>query len=375
MRITSNFDSGNIEVLEASSPDNIKLAIRKDNQSDFYQWFHFRLSTPHNQMHTLTIVNAGDSAYPDGWKDYQAVASYDRQTWFRVETDYDGKALTIKHYPEADSVYFAYFAPYSYERHMDLLHQAQSDYNCQLVELGQTLDGRDMNMLVVGEPDDSKKKIWVIARQHPGESMAEWFIEGFLDRLLDEDDGVARALLEKAVFYVVPNMNPDGSVRGHLRTNAAGMNLNREWLNPSMEKSPEVFLVREKMLQTGCDMFLDIHGDENLPYNFVAGSEGVPSYNARIKQLEDCFKQSWLTVTPEFQTEFGYELDAPGQANMTIATAWVGEQFNCLAYTVEMPFKDNANLPDEAYGWSDIRSMKFGQDVLPAILAVADKLR
>lgn len=375
MKITSNFDSGNIEVLDASSPDNIQLAIRKDNQSDFYQWFHFRLSTEHNQMHTLTITNAGDSAYPDGWKDYQAVASYDRQTWFRVETEYDGKALTIKHYPEADSVYFAYFAPYSYERHMDLLHQAQSDYNCQLVELGETLDGRDMNMLIVGEPDDSKRKIWVIARQHPGESMAEWFIEGFLDRLLDEDDGVARTLLDKAVFYVVPNMNPDGSVRGHLRTNAAGMNLNREWLNPSMEKSPEVYLVREKMQQIGCDMFLDVHGDENLPYNFVAGSEGVPSYNERIASLENSFKQAWLTVTPEFQTTYGYELDAPGQANMTVATAWVGDHFNCLAYTIEMPFKDNANLPDEAYGWSDIRSMKLGQDVLPAIMAVVDKLR
>ncbi|MDX1391353.1 MAG: M14-type cytosolic carboxypeptidase [Rheinheimera sp.] len=375
MKITCNFDSGNIDVLQADSPDNIQLAIRKDNQSDFFQWFHFRLSTKHTQMHTLTITNAGDSAYPDGWKDYQAVASYDRQTWFRVETSYDGKALTIKHYPEADSVYFAYFTPYSYERHMDLLHQAQSDYNCQLVELGETLDGRDMSLLIVGEPEEGKKNIWITARQHPGETMAEWLIEGLLDRLLDEDDGVARALLDKAVFYIVPNMNPDGSVRGHLRTNAAGMNLNREWQNPSMEKSPEVYLVRQKMLETGVDLFLDMHGDENLPYNFVAGTEGVPSYNERIRTLENLFKQTLLAVTPEFQTEFGYELDAPGKANMTVATAWVGEQFNCLAYTVEMPFKDNANLPDEAYGWSDVRSMKLGQDMLPAILAVVDKLR
>lgn len=375
MKITSNFDSGNIEVLSADSPDNIQLAIRKDNQSDFFQWFHFRLSTEHAQEHTLTITNAGQSAYPDGWKDYQAVASYDRQTWFRVDTEYDGKALTIKHFPEAESVYFAYFAPYSYERHMDLLHQAQCDYNCQLVELGETLDGRDMSLLVVGEPEEGKKKIWITARQHPGETMAEWLIEGLLDRLLDEDDGVARLLLEKAVFYIVPNMNPDGSVRGHLRTNAAGMNLNREWLNPSLEKSPEVYLVRQKMLETGVDLFLDMHGDENLPYNFVAGTEGVPSYNARIKGLEELFKQTLLSVTPEFQTEFGYDLDEPGKANMTIATAWVGEQFNCLAYTVEMPFKDNANLPDAAYGWSDVRSMKLGQDMLPAILAVVDKLR
>ena len=123
MKITSNFDSGNIEVLQADSPDNIQLAIRKDNQSDFYQWFHFRLSTEYAQEHTLVITNAGDSAYPDGWKDYQAVASYDRQTWFRVDTEYDGKALTIKHFPEAESVYFAYFAPYSMERHHDLVSE------------------------------------------------------------------------------------------------------------------------------------------------------------------------------------------------------------------------------------------------------------
>ncbi len=53
---------------------------------------------------------------------------------------------------------------------------------------------------------------------------------------------------------------------------------------------------------------------------------------------------------------------------------WVAEQFKCLAYTVEMPFKDNANLPDEQFGWSDVRSMKLGQDTLIAIRAVVEKL-
>ena len=35
-------------------------------------------------------------------------------------------------------------------------------------------------------------------------------------------------------------MNPDGSYRGHLRTNACGANLNREWKAPNLEHSPEV---------------------------------------------------------------------------------------------------------------------------------------
>lgn len=375
MKISANFDSGNIEVVKLDSPEDIQLNIKKDNQSDFYQWFHFRLQTQPQVEHTITLLNAKDSAYPEGWKDYEAVASYDRQTWFRVDTEFNGETLTIKHVPEHASVYYAYFAPYSYERHMDLLHNAQEALDCELVDLGETLDGRDVSMLVIGEPDEDKKKIWMIARQHPGESMAEWFMEGMLDRLLDDEDGAAKALLNEAVFYVVPNMNPDGSVRGHLRTNACGANLNREWLEPTMERSPEVYLVREQMLKIGVDMFLDVHGDEALPYNFVAGSEGVPSYDARIKSLEDKFKAAYGTVTPEFQDEFGYDKDEPGKANLTIAGSWVGEQFNCLSYTIEMPFKDNANLPDLAYGWSDVRSAKFGHDVLPAILAVVGELR
>ncbi|WP_206485775.1 M14-type cytosolic carboxypeptidase [Thalassotalea sp. G2M2-11] len=375
MQISSQFDSGNIKVIKATDPSNIELAINKDHQSDFYQWFHFKLHNNQRCEHVLHITNAGQSAYVEGWQDYQAVASYDRDHWFRVPTEFDGQNLTITLTPEYDSVYFAYFAPYSYERHQDLLHNAQLDIDCQLQVLGQTIDGRDVSVLKVGEEAQDKKVIWLTARQHPGESMAEWFMEGFIDRLLDEDDGVARALLNKAVFYLVPNMNPDGCVRGHLRTNALGVNLNREWLEPSLDKSPEVYLVREKMLATGVDMHLDIHGDEALPVNFVAGCEGIPSYDQRLKTLEDNFKSILLAITPEFQDDKGYDKDPAGQANLTVASNWVGEQFKCLAFTVEMPFKDNELLPDPSVGWSDNRSSLFGRDMLTAIYRIVGDLR
>ena len=91
-----------------------------------------------------------------------------------------------------------------------------------------------------GEPGKEKKAVWIVARQHPGEAMAEWFMEGFLDELTDPHNAFSARALKHAVFYVVPNINPDGAIRGHLRTNAAGANLNREWAEPSMEHSPEV---------------------------------------------------------------------------------------------------------------------------------------
>ena len=37
---------------------------------------------------------------------------------------------------------------------------------------------RENCCLPSGEPGKGKKRIWMIARQHPGESMAEWFVEG-----------------------------------------------------------------------------------------------------------------------------------------------------------------------------------------------------
>ncbi|GAL06301.1 zinc carboxypeptidase domain protein [Photobacterium aphoticum] len=152
------------------------------------------------------------------------------------------------------------------------------------------------------------------------------------------------------------------------------MNLNREWQSPSLERSPEVFFVRERMLQTGVDMFLDIHGDEAIPYNFVAGSEGVPTYDERMAGLENAFKQALLTITPEFQDEHGYEKNVPGTANLTVATNWVAQEFKCLSYTVEMPFKDHIAHPDEFYGWSPERSVAYGQDLLAGVWAVVDKI-
>ncbi len=374
MQITHNFDGGNIVVLSADKADNIRLEIRKDNQSDFYQWFYYRLSGAQGLDCVMTIENAEGAAFTGGWENYQARASYDREEWFLVPTRFENGHLIIEHTPEFGSVYYAYFAPYSMERHADLVAgcQMHSDVNASV--LGQTLDGQDLDLLTIGTPGKGKKSMWVDARQHPGEIMAEWWMEGFLSRLLDDDDPTARVLREKCVFYVVPNMNPDGSRRGHLRTNACGANLNREWGVATMERSPEVLLVMNKMRETGVDFCLDVHGDEALPYNFIAGAEGVPSFTKLGQKWLDDFQEAYKRFSPDFQTKIGYGITPSGKANLTLATNYVAEEYNCLAVTLEMPFKDNADLPDPEHGWSPERSARLGADVLGAILAVVDDL-
>ncbi|WP_417451659.1 M14-type cytosolic carboxypeptidase [Kordiimonas sp.] len=374
MLISSQFDSGNIEVVKADNPRDIRLNIRKDSNSDFYQWFHFRLSGVEDIPCKLTIENAGGSAYVPGWENYKVCVSYDRETWFRVDTTFDGQMVSWEIQPEQDSLYFAYFAPYSMDRHADLIAEVAGSPLVRTSVLGHTLDGQDMDLVEVGLGPEGRKKIWMCARQHPGETMAEWWMEGALDCLLDEDNPVARALLEKAHFYIVPNMNPDGSRRGNLRTNAAGANLNREWNCATMERSPEVYLVREKMHETGVDFHLDVHGDENLPYNFIAGFEGIPSLTEKQSANYTLFQDLLCVISPDFQKEHGYETDKPGEANLAMCTNYMAETFGCVAMTLEMPFKDNDDLPDSLYGWSPERCRHLGRACIDTLAQIIDEL-
>ena len=46
----------------------------------------------------------------------------------------------------------------------------------------------------------------------------------------------------------------------------------------------------------------------------------------------------------------------------------VAERYAATAMTLEMPFKDNADHPDEVQGWSPERSRMLARDCLGALL-------
>ena len=366
--INAAFDSGNIEVLDVSGT-TARLAIRKDKDSEFFQWFHFRVAGAAGREVELKITGLEQSAYPGGWPGYRACVSEDRLYWGRTETTYDkaehGGTLTIRYEPAGDLAWFAYFAPYSWEQHEDLVADAALSEGVAHRTLGLTFDGRTIDCLDLGEGD---KQVWLYARQHPGESMAEWWMEGALDLLCDPTDPVGRRLRQLCTFHVVPNCNPDGSVRGHLRTNAAGVNLNREWDNPTPERSPEVLAIRNAMDATGVHFAMDVHGDEAIAANFLAGFEGIPSWTDEQGAGYKLYRQILERRTPDFQTALGYPAAGPGKANLSMSTNQLAERYGAVSMTLEMPFKDHDPLPDPAQGWSPERCQALGRDCLGALL-------
>lgn len=101
--------------------------------------------------------------------------------------------------------------------------------------IGYSIEGRPIEALSFGAVD-AARILLILGRQHPPEISGALALQAFVERLL-ENDTAMQAFRRTTRIVVVPLLNPDGVANGHWRTNRAGIDLNRDWLNASQ---PEV---------------------------------------------------------------------------------------------------------------------------------------
>ncbi|CAE7030298.1 unnamed protein product, partial [Symbiodinium sp. CCMP2592] len=307
------------------------------------QWFYFRASRlTVGELYHFRLDVSGARAWRS-YKGYEVCASYTGDRWCRcLGTLYDSEARMLfwDLKAEASSCFFAYFEPYGLDQLESLLKEA-ADAGAERRTMGRTTDGRSIDalcfpagLLQTGrEPAGEPALVWITCRQHAAETQASFFAEGVVRSVLSEPLPLSLAIV------LVPNVNPDGSVRGHTRENAQGVDLNREW-RPKADysqngRSPEVSALQAAMLDTGVDVHLDVHGDEaaDTAYSYP----GLPRFRApaHVAKLFD-----------ELEAELhsrsgGFYVPRPGSGSARTAAFWTGTQFGALSLTLEMPYKDS----------------------------------
>ncbi len=60
---------------------------------------------------------------------------------------------------------------------------------------------------------------------------------------------------------------------------------------------------------------------------------------------------------------------------MSMSTTQLAERYGAVSMTLEMPFKDNFDLPDELYGWSTERSKYLASACLDALHAILPEIK
>jgi len=220
--IDAAFDSGNIQVLGIDGA-SARLALRKDTQSEFFQWFHFRVGGCAGRELELKVTGLAAAAYPDGWIGYRACVSEDRDYWARAQTRYeasvDGGTMTIRYTPSAARAGLPTSRPI---RWSGITISSLKSRRAKAWITRCSGAAWRASRSIACRWAKGARQIWFIARQHPGEAMAEWWIEGALEMLADPADPHARRLRQLCRFHVVPNANPDGACRGASAHQCAG---------------------------------------------------------------------------------------------------------------------------------------------------------
>ncbi|CAM4246001.1 M14 family metallopeptidase [Pseudoalteromonas byunsanensis] len=372
--IHSDFESGSIEVINASNAQNIELNISKDNQACTRQWFYFAVENSLIEPQQLKLCNAAKVSFLNAWQNYQVFASYNNVDWFRVATQYQNEQLIINNDVTEHIVYYAYFVPYPLARQYQLNHRLQQNHHVMTEQIGKSTLGENMTLLRIGDHHEQAKKVWLIARQHPGETMAQWIIDGLLEHYLENTTTFTRQFAN-IEFYIVTNMNPDGSKLGNHRTNAQGVNLNRQWQDPDPASCPEVAAVKQAMESYGVDLFIDIHGDEQLAYNFmmVEGSHPMGKALKRsLHQLNSDFQIKYDYNTPNDEVNDSAISSCCGCAPKAYSTAtqYVYQKFGVAAILLEASFKPLAGKVQTSR-WDHHDCQRLGASLLQSIAATS----
>jgi len=250
-------------------------------------WYYFRMDHVAGKEITVTLTDfVGEyhdkpGACPMG-PDIVPVFSNDGRNWQHFPTivfDAEKKETTLKFTPKEDSIWIAHVPPYTPTDLRHLLDDLRKCPTAVVEVIGKTVQGRDISMVTVTNPDipdNGKKTIWLQARQHAWEAGTSFTMEGAL-RFITSDDPAAAALRDKIVFKFTPMVDVDGCANGQVRSNANGYDVNQHWRQVDLRHPefrrlmPEIWYTKKAILACqssghGIDLMVNMHNTETAEY-------------------------------------------------------------------------------------------------------------
>jgi hypothetical protein len=252
-------------------------------------WYYFRMDHVAGKAITLTLTDfIGEyhdkpGVCPMG-PDIVPVFSNDGHAWQHfpaIEWDGQKKETTLEFRPERDTIWIAHVPPYTPGDLQRLLADLQGNPVAVVETIGKTVQGRDIPLVTVTNPDvpdGGKKVLWLQARQHAWEAGTAYVMEGAL-RFITSDDPAARALRDKVVFKFTPMVDLDGCANGQVRSNANGYDVNMHWREVDLRRPeflrlmPEIWYTKKAILACadshgghGIDLLVNMHNTETAEY-------------------------------------------------------------------------------------------------------------
>ena len=303
-RARADFESGSIGEAVFLSPSRLQFTASAGS-SRRPRWFYFALENCGVPAVRCELTNADECLGPrQDWRHARPVFSADGRHWERVaRTEYVEDSPDAGHFAFTVPIvgfttYVAYCYPYTTTDLAALLGGLPERQGLRVEELCRTESGRGIPYLKLGNHRDPAHNVWLLARQHAGETPASFTVEGLIQWFCRLEPPVLESLGDTA-YHIVPMVDVDGVAMGRYGKDQAPVDFNRDWRDRPVLPEIAALLnaIRKAHEQRPTDLVVDIHaphhGDQEC-YLFGYGSQEDPELLAR----QDQFHRALVEVCP-----------------------------------------------------------------------------
>jgi hypothetical protein len=359
--IDSNFPSGNILVEKVK---NDTIWLRPDLRDTEGEWFYWCFAINNAKNKTLTFI----FTRPNVFTVKGPAVSYDSGfswKWMNQETTSDNFfSYTFKTNRE---VRFSMGMPYTEKQFNKFIRPHLKSEYVNLNTLTKTRAGRSVERLIIKPiSSDEKYKVLITARHHACEMMANYEMEGIIQKILKDD-----WLKNNVEFCFIPFIDKDGVENGDQGKNRYPRDHNRDYSDISIYETTGA--LRNWVPQWAEDKLticLDLHcpwikgeSNENI---YIPGSE-----NKKIAAQQKLFCKSLMSVnkgelkvSDKIYYPFGTGWNTSNNTLKGFSFAkWASNTHEIkLAATIEFPYGNN-----EGQTVTQGNARNFGEDIAEAI--------
>ena len=333
IKFDADFESGNLATVTTTDSVYYEISTIEDVGG---RWFYYRISGVLDKFIQVRVTNSSVN---------RPMYSYDNKDFIRFT---EAESPSISYFEktfEEDTVFVAYYTPYNYSFLQERLSEWGQSQFVKIDTLGFTEHNFPVQEMILTDtsvPDENKKRVWIHARTHPGETPSSWHFDGIVQELLKDDD-VIDYYRKNIIFYLYPFNNPEGVFYGRSRTNYYGVNHEVNWNKSDDETASAVLLLKNRMKEINYEnvlsVALNLHS-QGAPYPtfWIHTASSTSDYFYR---REYQFSNLAISDLPYFSQSDYRESDL--KSHYPEGFMWANHGEEILALTYETPYDHYSN--------------------------------
>ncbi len=265
-RARSDFEGGSIGQASFAGPGHLRF-YADAGSSPRPLWFYFVVEGVQSPSLRCDLVNADECFGPRrDWANVRPVFSADGRNWERlarveyVEESPDTGYFSFTAPIVGPSTHLAYCYPYSTDDLRRVLNLVPDRQGLSVGELCQSAEGRPVPYLRFGNHTSPSRNVWVLARQHAGETPSSYVMDGLIQWFCRLEPAVLESLANTA-FHLIPMVDVDGVFHGRFGKDQRPVDYNRDWRErPELPETRALIdAITDSTALRPLDLVVDIH--------------------------------------------------------------------------------------------------------------------